>query len=332
MRNKNILNIDKFYNYDTKEEYLDSLESEGTRGNFELLFSKSKSTEEFFEKDLLSFNLNEIGKVVQNTNPTTIISAVNTVSRIRRYISWAITNGRRQNNIHPLDGVSNKWERQFVDDMVKRFITEEGIKDIVDDLPNAQDQALVQCIFEGVNGKGLSELLTLNAKRIDWDNNELTLVNEKGEIRKITVSDRCMRLIDSAYREEVYYLETNGTELELVDYQDNIFKNVSYVNSKFKEVTIGTLRQRISRIKNNYDLEEFSATTVSQSGQIKMAKDIYEETGSLNNDDLERIGEVFNTSRINTEFYNNKINLNKLRYYINPKNLKDLYNIDIKKA
>src|SRR5699024_7115716 len=107
--------------------------------------TKSKGAELLYQKDLYAFTLEQIEDVMRNINPTTMNSAANNKSRINNYVSWAITTGRRTNNINPIHGLGRDWERKFVDKGIKRILTENELNNIVNNLYNPQDQALVQC-------------------------------------------------------------------------------------------------------------------------------------------------------------------------------------------
>ena len=135
-------------------------------------------------------------------------------------MSWAITNGRRTNNINPIHGLGRDWERKFIDKNTKRFLSESELNDIIEGLHNAQDKALIQCIFEGILGQGFSELISMRYSKIDWVNNTVSVIDKRSnKEREVQVSDKCLQLIKEAYYQILYRSEETDTEKELVDYE-----------------------------------------------------------------------------------------------------------------
>ena len=178
-------------------------------------------------------------------------------------------------------------------------------------------------------GQGLSELISMRASRIDWENNIVTVWNSKTkEDRNVKVSNRCMRYIKDAFREEVYISEDTETEKDLVSYRDYIFKNTRWRASKFKEINKANLTKRLYIIKEVYELDEFTAMTISESGRIKMAADLIKERGQMTKEEFALIGDKFNIAKTKVREYE-YYDISKMKYYINSENLKKLYDIDI---
>lgn len=310
----------ELYNATEKEEFLQTIELEEVKALYRYLFSKSKGAEQLYQKDLYSFSLKQIEDVMRNVNPATMNSAANTKSRINHYITWAIRNGRRTNNINPIQGASREWEKKFIDKM--------EIYDLVEKLYNAQDQALIQCIFEGIMGQGFSELISMRESKINWKNNIVTVYDSKTKKeREVKVSDRCMRYIENALKQTVYLSEDTEVEKELISYKDYVFKNTKWRSSKFDRVSKSNLTKRLYIIKEVYELDEFTAITISESGRIKMASELAKERGKLTKEEFALIGDKFNLPKIKVREYE-YYDISKMKYYINNENLKKLYEIE----
>ena len=320
----------RFYNSEEKEEFLKTINSEEVRKIYEHLFLKSKGAETLYQKDLYSFTLEQIEDVMRNINPATMNSAANNKSRLNNYMSWAITNGRRTNNINPIHGLGRDWERKFIDKNTKRFLSESELNDIIEGLYNAQDKALIQCIFEGILGQGFSELISMRYSKIDWTNNKVSVIDKRSnKEREVQVSDKCLQFIKEAYYQVLYRSEETDTEKELVEYEDYIFKNVKWRTSKFPRITKDGIGKRIYIVKEKYELEEFKAKTIQESGMNKMAADLYKSNGKLDKEEFIKIGEQFNLSKIRVDGYE-YYDIRKMKNQINEKTLKELYDIDVK--
>lgn len=317
------------YNPVEKEEFLESIELDDVKHLYNHLFARSKGAEMLYQKDLYAFTLEQLEDVMKNINPATMNSVANSKSRINHYITWAIRHGRRKNNINPLQGTDRDWGKKFIDSTVKRHLSDVELHDIVEGLHNAQDQALIQCIFEGIMGQGLSEILSMNYKNINWNNNIIKVYNSKDDDwREVTVSDKCMRYISNAYKQTTYLSEDTETEKELVEHHGNIFKNVKWRSSRFPEVSRSNLVKRLYVIKEVYELEEFTALSINEAGRIKLSVDLYKEKGKITKDELAIVGDHFNLSKIQVREYR-YYDISKIKNYINSTNIRKLYGIDV---
>lgn len=318
----------EFYNHGTKLEYLETLKNPEVRELIESLFAKSKNTEEFYGKDLYDFNLEQIGKVIENVNPATYNSVINTKSRINVYITWAIENGRRSSNINPLHGTDSEWAESFLVNQEERYFNDTDLHDLLDVLENDQDKALIQCIFEGISGQGMSELISMNYNNIDFENNLVKVTNSRdNKERTVKVSDKCIEYIKKAYHQTVYIDVETGNEKELINYQGSIFKKTQWRNTQDEQINRANLAKRLYQIKEAYKFQSLTVNTISESGRIKMAADIYKEKGELTKDDFTKIGDQFNLGKMTVNGYT-YYDVRKMKHYINKNNLEALYGLE----
>src|SRR6185437_4049524 len=123
-------------------------------------------------------------------------------------------NGYRKTNINPLSSVEDKkeWVKPFVSTRKHYAFTRAEILDMCKELVNYQDRAVLLALFEGIVGKGFSELLNLKAcdiKEID-DKYYATLHDNKSEeSRTIEISDQLATCLYKA-DQEIEYQNKNG--------------------------------------------------------------------------------------------------------------------------
>ncbi|PAV30250.1 hypothetical protein CIL05_07215 [Virgibacillus profundi] len=319
----------ELYNQSTKMEYLDTLASPDVQTLLRSVFEKSKNTEILYDKDLHSFSLGQIEEVIRNINPATLNSVSNTKSRINTYLIWAINNGRRENNINPLAGTTKEWERKFIDNVSQRYLSETDMFDLTEMLLNAQDQALIQCIFEGISGQAMSELISMNYHRINWNDNEVTVKDVKtNNFRTVKVSNRCIKFIENAYRQQVFTAEDTENEKQLAEFEGSVFKNTVWKNTRNHKVSRGNLAKRLYIIKDKYEMDSLTVNTISESGRIKMAADLYRERGKLGKQEFTEIGDRFNINKMTVNGYS-YYDTAKMKNYIDSENLKEMYNLDV---
>lgn len=319
----------KFYNPEIKERFLSTYENDQTKNTIKYVFYNSQPTEELLEKDLFDFNLIEIGKVIKDSNPHSLTTAKATGRFITKYIAWAIDEYLREDNINPLRAIDDSFYEPLIDKTKKTHYSEDEFNDLLERLPNAQDQAFLRLIYEGLMGKAFSELQELHFNDINWHTNEI-YIKERDE--KMKVTDICMRYLQNAYKQQIYYTfdkdkgEHNERELLQSDY---IFKNLKSPRSIVGEpVKPSVFYTRLNNIKEEFDLEYLTPNAVRQSGMIKMAVDLYKEYGKLEYEQFEKIGDRYKTSKIvsgDYEYYNTTL----LKEFISPEKIKELYDIDI---
>lgn len=320
----------EFYNEAIKNRYLDSLENDGTRHVVSYIFVASKTTEELLEKDLYNFTDKEIGLILQNMSATTINTAKANMFNIKSYIDWCIKHGYRDNNINPLLGKNDEWVARFIDKTKKiHWSKEEFYDEIVNKLENYQDKCLVILLFNGVKGEKFTELRELKFKDINWNTGEIYIESRDKKIKLFDKDD--LKIIEKAYDQKIYYTpneEDLYRENEMID-SEYILKNiVSKRISEPKEISIAVLYSRLSHIKEQFDLEYLTPNSIVQSGQLYMAYELWSEYGKLDKEEFNIIGDRFNLSKMRTDNYE-YYNRSAIKKYINERNIKKLYDIEV---
>ncbi|KON87420.1 hypothetical protein AF332_11680 [Sporosarcina globispora] len=320
----------KIYNLDIKEKFLSTYENEQTQNTLKYVFYRSYSAEELLEKDLYDFTSDQIKKVIKNTNPHSLVTAKSTTRFITQYISWAIGEGLRS-NLNPLKGLDDSFYEGLIDKTKKIHYSKEEFIDLLEKLPNAQDQAFLMLMFHGIIGNKFEELRELSYNDIDWNNNKITLRKRNNQI--IEVDDVTMRYLENAHKQQVYftYNEKNGehSERELLP-NEYIFKSLKSPRAKEGEsVTQAVLYTRLTNIKKEFDLEYLTPNAVKQSGMIFMAVELYNgKRDKLEYEDFEKIGKKFDYSMLNNNGYQ-YYNTTLMKEFCNSKNSKELYDIEI---
>lgn len=320
----------KFYNSEVKEEFLNTIEHPEFKNIFKTMFYNSRNTEEFYDKDLFELNLDQISEVIKNINPATFNSIGNTKSRINSYINWAINNGRKTANINPLHGTGKEWDESFLINMSDRYLNETDMHDLIETVSNPQDQALIQCIFEGISGRSMSELISMNINDVDKISNTVKVKDSNNdESRIVKVSDKCIQFILDAYRQTFYITESTGGERDLIDYRGSIFKKTEWKNTKTEQVSRHNLAKRLYTIKEELKLNALNLNTISESGRIKMAADMIRDNSltELTKKEFAEIGDQFNLNKMKVSGYT-YYDTTKMKHYINKNNLKELYDIE----
>jgi integrase len=326
------------YNEAIKDSFLESIENDGSRNTISYVFKASETTEKILGKDLYNFSIEEIGLVLNNMTGNSITTVRSNAVNIRIYITWCIQNGYRDNNLNPLDGYGNEWYGQFVDKTKKiHWAEDEFYSEIVEKLHNAQDQALLSLIFEGVLGKGFNELKEILEKHINWSKNEITIKRD-GVDKTIKLSDRTMRYLDNAIKDKYYrtFSEKTGDyhERELIS-SGYLFKNMKSPRTREGEpLSLQVFYNRTQAIKDQFSMDYLTPNSIKQSGAIYhtylLAKEKVEngEEPEIGYHELSIIGDKYNSSKMKQGDYT-YYNTGLLKEYVSSENIKELYDFDV---
>lgn len=292
--------MSELYNEEIKEKFLKQY-PENTARSYRRVFVKSKTTEEMMKKDLYEFNMDEIEYVAYELAPISFGAALTYGRIITSYITWAIEQGLRSNNINPLKTVRSSYFEKFVDKSLKLYISDKELRRIEDRCVNAQDAVIFRLLFEGAGGKKYAELRNIKREDIDEENNTIRLIDEDEQERTIKFSDRAIDLALKACNQEVYY-KKNGEPLEaenLRSYTDLVKSNYMLRASitktdNYDRVDHPTIYRRINLITELLGLNYLNAKNITKSGMIFMAKQLIEDEGELGSAQYKKIAERFN--------------------------------------
>jgi integrase len=323
--------MSKLYNGEIKERFLSNYDNEQTQATIRNVFAKTELVESVLEKDLYEMNLTELGKCIENTNPYNKNVAKSTGRFISQYLTFCTENGYRNSNINPLKGVDDEFYDKYVDKSKKIHFSFNEFLELLEDpiLHNAQDKSFLFLIFEGLLGEQFSELRELKISDIDFEN-KTVYIKERGQ--KVEISDECIKYLEKTINEKTYYNYNPKTK----DFNERELLQSVYVFKTTKSprategqmVGMSMLYTRIHALKEILDLEYFTPNAIKQSGMIKMAVDIFKEEGVLGYDQLAKIGEKYNFSKLDNNGYS-YYNTYLMKEFINEENIKELYGIDV---
>lgn len=281
--------VEDFYNLEIKNQFLSKLVNEPTKKPYERVFKYSAVAESLYEKDLYDFSRDEIANILSDLNPTTPGIAKSNGRMISSYISWAIAKGFKKVNNNPLQTVDDEWLAKFVDTDKKIYFSKDEIEMVEDNCKNAQDAVVLRLLFENVQGKELAEIRNLKMSDVNKELRILTLTNLDGKDRKVEVSERCIKFIEWAYIQDVYF-KKNGTTGKHGKYTGRAPK-LSLVESEYvvksaqtnreegddRRVEATALYRRLDSIGDIFGYEYLTSKNIFRSGIIYRAYKLWKE-------------------------------------------------------
>lgn len=298
-----------FYNDSVKGEFLNKFE-EDTRGVYSNIFKKSKKLEEKYNTDVFNFDEESLKDLLKNyINPSTKQSARTYYNILSSYIQWGIDNKHSILTENPMARMKENW-LTFVENQSSLYLKKSELDAILSRLVNAQDAFIIQALFDGIQGKEVSELTLLTREQIKEaeETGWLKLIDMDGNERTIKPDPKTINLAIIAFEDPEYY-KKNGQ----FDYIDNIKdvvalpKGGEYIlkptaTAKYdnKPISRYTVYNRLEMIKSLPEFTEYkeclNTKNIVRSGMLYEAKKIVDNNGKLDKKSIESICKKFGMS------------------------------------
>ncbi|MFS1513068.1 hypothetical protein VQL36_11615 [Chengkuizengella sp. SCS-71B] len=313
------------YNCEIKSKFLTKL-SDKSQYIYLRVFEISAEVEVARDTDLFDLGLDDIEIILYSLRPLTTDASHVNGRIVTSYINWSLQHGYSKGNKNELSEKKVKWFDQFVyDKNLQLYFNDSTIRKIEDDCLNYQDMVIVRLLFEGVQGKSLSEIRNIQKGNMDFNTNTVQLKDENGNERTVKLSDRAISIIERAFQQETY-IKKNGQmeeddhmsdKTKLVENDYLIRSSLTKTTSYEKEVEKMVVYRRIQTIAKTLGIECLTAKNIVRSGMIYEGKLILEKKGILEKEDYQKICDKFAMP---------KQNWYPLKKFINEKTIAELYN------
>lgn len=271
--------LNELYNTERKEQFLSSYPTK-SQITYKRVFEKSAHFEKQRSKDMSDFNSNDFQVMFEQVGFDYPTSARSFGRICTKYVDWAIANGYSNKTDNPLRQVKTKWFEQFVNEDATTFFTKDQIMKIESQCVNAQDAVIIRLLFEGVQGRAVSELRNLKRKDVDFETGILTLIDEDGSTRDLQVTERSIELINMALSQEEYTksnsdnLPSNLVESTKLLSSDYVIRSSNTSKDKQSGVVDKfVIYRRIASIEKQQKLKHFTIKNIVRSGILKFVRD-----------------------------------------------------------
>lgn len=309
--NNETLNI--FYNNDVKNRFLNQFTNEKTKEVYKRVFDKSRYLEIENGKDLFDFDEYDLNLLLESyISPKTKQSARTYGNIISSYIDWAIDKGYSKNKVFNRIHDRQEYFNSFANKQNSLYLSKDEIDAIIFRLVNAQDSFIIQALFDGIQGRKVSELTLLTREQVDnafKNNNIITLIDGDGNKREVKLDNKTLELAVMASNEVEYY-KKNGE----VDYLDPSKETIRLKESKYilkptstsvkhdedKPISHYTVYNRLEMIKSLDEFKEYkdalSTKNIVRSGMLYEAKKMLDSGQELDRYAIEKICVKFGMS------------------------------------
>lgn len=196
-----------FYNKEVKKNFIaDYLRSRVVSETaVRSLLHKVAITEEKLGKDCCCFTQDEILNMYTSFDAKSVHVLSNYNVYLKGYAGYCMHHRLCTENSY--NGITKEMLEQCInpDTIRQTILTREQLDDIEDMLYNYTDKAVLECLYEGIAGKGMADLVSLDRASISQD--KTTLYLKSG--RSVPLTQRLHYYLESAFEENQYFCYGN---------------------------------------------------------------------------------------------------------------------------
>lgn len=166
------------------------------------LYSLLRKTEPFEEKnnkDCSQFNKEEILSMYKDFQAKSVYVLMNYNTILKAYCAWR-RYYHKENTTESYDNITIEALKPCIPPDSMKFLSREEITEIEDKLYNWTDKAILECLWEGISGPSMNDLVRINKTMIETK--ERILYFSDG--RRIQLTDRLYGLLMKAFDEMEY--------------------------------------------------------------------------------------------------------------------------------
>lgn len=189
------------YNSDSKESFIkDYLRSRVVaRTSLYSLFRKTEPFEKRSNKDCSKFTQDEVLTMYREFKAKSVYVLLNYNTILKAYCAWK-RYYHKETTTESYNNITIELVKPCIPEDANKFLSREEIMDIEDQLYNWTDKAILECLWEGISGPSMIDLVSINKSMLDLK--EKTLYFHDGRIAQLT--DRLYELLIKAFDETEY--------------------------------------------------------------------------------------------------------------------------------
>ena len=163
------------------------------------LLRKTKSFEERNHKDCSQFSEKEILEMYAAFKAKSVYVLMNYNTILKAYCAWR-RYYHKEKTTESYDNITIELLKPCIPSDSIKFLNREEITEIEDQLYNWTDKAIVECLWEGISGSSMNDLVSINKNMIDSKAKLLCFPDG----RVIQLTDRLYDLLTKAFDETEY--------------------------------------------------------------------------------------------------------------------------------
>lgn len=163
------------------------------------LFKKTEPFEKAIKKDCSLFSQKEILAMYRKFEAKSVYVLMNYNVILKAYSTWRHNNYQEEFN-PSYASIKIDALKPCILNSCNQFLSREEITEIENKLYNWTDKAIIECLWEGISGPSMTDLISINTTIVDTDNKMLCYPDG----RKLQLTDRLNELLVKAFSETEY--------------------------------------------------------------------------------------------------------------------------------
>lgn len=239
------------------------------------LFRKVEPYEEKLGKDCSQFTTKEIIEMFKEFGAKSVYVLLNYNTILKAYCAWLKHYHKHKNEI-AYEEINTDMLKPLVAASANKTLSREEITEIEDQLYNWTDKAIVECLWEGLSGNSMKDLVGIELNMIDHKAKQLQLPDG----RVFDLTNRLYDLLLKALDEEEYLCYGETLRVKKLIGKGKMYKerdNAHAIDSDDK--FFRWVYRKVQNFRKHIGIEEMTMKNISTSGMCYYLKVGMNETG-----------------------------------------------------
>lgn len=268
-----------FFNEEVKTEFIKDYMRSRVVAKTTLtgLFNKVSAFENKYNKDCSDFSETEVLSMYRAFNAKSVNVLLNNNVYLENYTAYRIYYKQiHHENTYKL--INKDMMLGCIDENIRaqQFLTREQMNDVEDQLLNFTDKAIVECLWHGIAGKDMDDIVSINEDMVSDE--DMTIMLHSGKV--VPITQRLYDYLCEAFRETEYLCYGPTMRVKEMRGYGRLYKerdNAKCVNSKDKQFR--WVYRKIQVFRDYVDLPMLTMKNIQASGLLHNIRTGMEETG-----------------------------------------------------
>ena len=163
------------------------------------LLRKTEPFEEKYDKDCSQFDQNEVITMYTEFKAKSVYVLLNYNTILKAYCAWRHYY-HKEKVTESYENITIELLKPCVPEESNKFLSREEIIEIEDQLYNWTDKAILECLWEGISGPSMIDLVNINKSMVDFKEKEMYF----SDGRIVNLTDRLCEFLSKAFDETEY--------------------------------------------------------------------------------------------------------------------------------
>jgi hypothetical protein len=239
------------------------------------LFKKVEPYEEKLDKDCSRFTKEDVLKMFEEFRAKSVYVLLNYNTILKAYCAWMKYYHGLENQI-AYEDITIDLLRPFIAKNANNILSREDITDIEEQAYNWTDKAIVECLWEGLSGNSMRDLVGIEERMINHESKQLRLPDG----RVFDLTDRLYQLLIQAFNENEYLCYGKTLKVKILEGTGRLYKErdnayAMDTDDKF----FRWVYRKIMNLRKHVDIPGLTMKNITISGMCHYLKEGMDETG-----------------------------------------------------